>query len=133
MYNFCGKWELIPELSFYEIGEAPTSCQYEIQLIDENVKIQLTWQKSGESQTLSFGGKIDAVTRDIDSPPGAKVSFAVVAGNALESRLYIDGREVAYSKRVASDDGLLLAVLQINRGENGGMQRISQVYRRIPT
>lgn len=132
MHKCNGRWEFIPELSFYEQGEPPQSCLYEITVDGINVGLKLTWVKTdGEEIAIEFGGLADSIPQPVESPQGAEASYSTVSDDILESRMFIAGTEMAYAKRVVSSDGQLMSVLQVNTTPSGEKVRITQVYRRI--
>ncbi|KJY83980.1 hypothetical protein TW81_06550 [Vibrio galatheae] len=130
MHKCNGNWSLIPELSFYDQGEPPKSCLYQIALDELNADFKLSWvQNDGKEMVIEFGGVADSMPHAVDAPPGAEASYTVVSENILESRVFIAGKEVAYAKRVASEDGTLMSVLQVNTMSSGEKVQITQVYR----
>jgi len=132
MHKCNGKWEFIPELSFYEHGEPPQSCLYEISVDGFNVNFKLSWvQTNGEKIAIEFGGIADSIPKPVESPQGAEASYSTISDYILESRMFIVGTEMAYAKRVVSSDGKLMSVLQVNTTPSGEKVRITQVYRRI--
>lgn len=132
MHKCNGNWEFIPELSFYEQGEPPQSCLYEISVDDLNVSFKLSWvQADGERITIEYGGVADSIPRPVESHRGAEASYSKVSDDILESRMFIVGAEVAYARRVVSSDGDLMSVLQVNTSPSGDKVRITQVYRRV--
>ncbi|WP_428774374.1 hypothetical protein [Vibrio sp.] len=126
-----GMWHLIPELCFYESGEAPKSCVYNISIAEGYANFTLSWvQQDGMEFEIEFGGMADSIARDVDAPPGAQASYTIIDGQTLDSSMLIQGKEVAYARRRVSDDGQLMAVLQVNHSADGVQRRITQVYRR---
>ncbi len=131
MHKCHGNWELIPELSFYEQGEPPLSCKYVISVDGLEVAFDLSWvQVDGRAMNITFGGSADSVPRELESPEGVAASYTLVSDDVLESRMFVNGVETAYAKRVVSSDGQLMSVLQVNTDAQGDTLRITQVYRR---
>lgn len=132
MHKCNGKWELIPELSFYEEGEPPLRGEYEIRVEENRTHFRLRWkQRNGEEKQIEFGDVADGIARDVPNPPGAQASYTPVDDRTLDSSMFVDGIELAYARRVVSDCDSLMAVLQSNVTPSGERIRISQVYRRI--
>lgn len=132
MHKCNGKWELIPELSFYEEGEPPLRCEYEISVKENKAEFRLWWkQRDGEEKEMAFGDVADGIARDLSNPPGAQASYTLVDEQTLDSSMFVDGIELAYARRVVSDCDSLMAVLQSNVTPSGERIRITQVYRRI--
>lgn len=131
MHKCHGNWELIPELSFYEQGEPPLSCKYVISVDGLEVAFDLSWvQVDGQAMNIAFGGTADSIPRKVENPEGVEVSYTLVSDDVLESRMFVNGAEMAYAKRVVSPDGKLMSVLQVNTDAQGKKLRITQVYQR---
>ena len=134
MHKCNGAWELIPELSFYQEGEPPKKCVYEISVVSDNASFKLNWLQNDDQEiSMSFGGVADSLPRDIESPPGAQASYTIVDNSTLDSTMYMNGSEMAYARRVVSSDGSLMSVLQSNSTPDGQRIRITQVYKRVDT
>jgi hypothetical protein len=131
MRHYEGQWELIPELCFYEEGEPPASGLYEIRVTDGAVAIIVKWATaSGETPAIEYGGPIDGVRRVAAQKGATSVSYSEIDDFTLDSAAYLDDLEVAYARRRVSNDGRLLATLQVNRRADGFTSRTTQVYRR---
>lgn len=132
MHKCNGKWELIPELSFYEQGEPPLNGEYEIRVEENRTQFRLRWKPTnGEEMQIEFGGVADGIARDVATPPGAQASYTLIDERTLDSAMFVNGVELAYARRVVSDCNSLMAVLQSNVTASGERIRITQVYRRI--
>ncbi len=136
---FYGSWELVPELSLYDHGEAPAGGRYEIAPGDEGgveVSIRWTMEEGGTEHATTFGGPTDGkpvvLARAGESGPGPD-SFSItrVDERTLDSEALRKGATVAYARRVASIDGELLAVVQEGPRPDGSRFRNFQVYRRV--
>jgi len=132
MHKCNGKWELIPELSFYQQGEPPQRCLYEILVDGLNVEFKLSWlQVDSNEVAIEFSGIADSIPKSVTAPEGAQASYTIVSESILENRMFISGVEMAYAKRAVSNDGQLMSVLQINTTPSGENIRITQVYKRV--
>lgn len=136
---FLGTWELVPELSLYDFGPLPASCTYHIEARDPGVHVRMRWQLAPESPEshMEFGGPADGTRHDFqggDSAQAATVAFSLtrVDARTLDSRAFRGEEEIAYARRVASEDGELLAIVQEGNRPEGGRFRNFQVYRRRP-
>ena len=47
--------------------------------------------------------------------------------------MLMNGVELGYARRVSSEDGTLMSVLQVNTSPSGQKVRVTQVYKRINT
>ena len=130
MHAFAGRWELIPELSFYEQGEAPETGIYRIDVDGETVSFTIEWTVDGQDLSIAFGGPMDGELHPAPAPEGAEVSYTRVDASVLESTLVVGGTRLAFARRQVSGDGILMAVLQENTDPDGSKVRITQVYRR---
>ncbi len=135
-----GQWQLIPELSFYQEGEPPLCALYEISVIGNEATFKLSWkQHDGKENSLEFGGIADSAARELGSQkdasaqatPRASASYTIVDDQTLDSAVFVDDVEVAYARRVVSNDNGLMSVLQSNATADGSRIRITQVYRRV--
>ncbi len=127
MHKCHGKWQLIPELSFYQQGEAPQSCEYHIEINNGEANFVLSWVAAdGQASSIEIGGAADDKPRDVPFPEGAQASYTMLGDAVLESRMFIGGKELAYAKRVVSDDGQLMSVLQVNMTPSGEQVRITK-------
>ena len=132
--RYLGAWDLVPELSLYELGEPPASGHYTIELRDDGaLMLRVKWQQApGDSpRETAFGGRADGSPQHL---PGVSNSFSLTRVDAytLDSAALSDGRVVAYARRVASRDGALLSVVQEQVAPDGKRTRNFQVYRRAP-
>lgn len=131
---FTGTWQLVPELCHYQDGTPPLAATYAIALKDGIASFTLGWTDShGKSHQISYGGPADASVIPFRGGHVNEMSFNRVDDHILESSSYSDGREVAYSRRLASADGTLLSVMLVNRHDGDIATRNFQVYRRITT
>lgn len=134
---YLGTWELVPELSLYDFGPLPASCTYHIEARDPGVHVRMQWQlaREGPESHMEFGGPADGTRRDFlgaDGAPSVAFSLTRVDARTLDSRAFRGDEEIAYARRVASEDGELLAIVQEGHRPDGGRFRNFQVYRRGP-
>lgn len=125
-----GRWVLVPELSFYQEGEIPQAGRYDIDVLEKDISFSVHWVVNEEEHSLEFTGPLDGQLHSSEVLPEAYMSYTHVDDQTLESSLVVNDIEVAFARRQVSNDGDLLAVLQVNRKANGSIVRISQVYRR---
>lgn len=135
---YLGTWELVPELSLYELGPVPASGTYEITRAGEGVQVRIRWtmQAGGPEQSTAFGGPADGVPQALPAAAaqgGGPDAFSLtrVDGRTLDSAALRGGAVVAYARRVASVDGGLLATVQEGSRPDGSRFRNFQVYRRV--
>jgi hypothetical protein len=134
---YLGTWELVPELSLYDFGPLPASCTYVIEGTPEGVSIDMRWTMTpgGPSSDMRFAGPIDGSRRSFASDSGSAdppvfFSLTRVDARTLDSRAFRNDVEIAYARRVASEGGDLLAIVQEGQRPDGGRFRNFQVYRR---
>lgn len=131
-HTYSATWELIPELSFYQEGEAPQSGLYEISVHDNVASFSIKWTTiDGEEKSIDFAGPLDGKQHDVEQSPGVKASYIRVNSQTLDSKMYMNDIELAYARRLVSNDGTLMAVLQTGIRPDGSSYRNTQVYRKI--
>ncbi len=129
-YGYVGTWILVPELCIYEEGNPPLSGVYRIAQIDDVVQISIDWQaQDGSKHQIQFQAP-DSGVRQPGKSGAPDLSITRVSPLILDSRAYVGDDEVAYAHRRASDDGRLLATVQVGRRPDGTSFRNFQVYRR---
>ena len=130
--RYLGRWELVPELSLYESGDAPRQGNYVLEASGEGVAVEIDWiDGQGESGSARYSGPIDGSEIPIEGPGSPKLTMTHVDEGTLDSAVYVDGQQVAWAQRRASANGQLLAVVQTGREPEGQPFRNFQVYRRI--
>ena len=136
---YLGTWELIPELSLYDFGPLPASCTYHVEARDTGVHVHMQWklERDGPESATEFGAPADGTRHDFPAAasgaaPPVAFSLARVDERTLDSRAFLGDEEIAYARRVASEDGELLAIVQEGLRPEGGRFRNFQVYRRRP-
>lgn len=123
---------MIPELSHYQVGEAPLQGTYLIEEIDGTVQFTVGWTGAdGQNQSIGFGAP--ATGEQVTSDFAGVDTFSVLHedDNTLLSDAVIAGVVVSKAVRRVSTDGSLMSVLQENADGQGGWIRIVQVYKRI--
>ncbi len=129
---FSGHWKLIPELCQYQEGAPPASCIYKIAHNGDTADFALSWSdKDGKIHNVSYGGPTDGSVIPFKGGHVNEMSFSRVDANTLDSSAYSQGREVSYSRRKASPDGLLLSVQLVQRRNGNASTRNFQVFRRL--
>lgn len=129
--RFLGRWLLVPELSLYEYGPVPASGECTIardgRLLAISSSLALA---NGASVNESFSGREDGSWQPHDGPGAEAYTVNRIDANTLDSAAFRAGASIGYSRRVASDDGMLLVVVQDGARDNGDKFRNFQVYRR---
>ncbi|HKE97008.1 MAG TPA: hypothetical protein VKB34_22055 [Povalibacter sp.] len=131
-------WELIPELSLYQAGDAPASGRYEIAEAAGRIEFRVQWtDSSGAAFAMSFGGPADGSAQSLPTRPGSPatapdtMTIARIDRQTLDSEAFAKGQRVAYARRKVSHDGSLLSVVQEAALPDGRSVRNFQVYRRV--
>ena len=139
---YIGTWTLVPELCIYEEGQPPLSGTYRISQSEGEVSISIDWEASdGSAHHIEFGAPSDGTRQPLSTPEVASVdapgishlSITRVSPLILDSSAYAGADEVAYARRLASQDGLLLSTVQVGRRADGTSFRNFQVYRKAKT
>lgn len=129
--GYLGAWILVPELCFYEEGTPPASGIYRISQHEDVVRVAVDWEAiDGSKHHVEFQAPDSGVKQSSSAPGTSHFSITRVSPLVLDSRAYVDDVEVAYARRHASHDGLLLTTVQVGRRPNGTSFRNFQVYRR---
>jgi hypothetical protein len=136
---FLGSWELVPELSLYEVGPTPASGRYEIAAVGaDELELSIGWtlEAGGPEHSTTFGGPPDGravpLAGAAEAGPGPDAfTLTRVDRRTLDSAALRAGTVVAFARRVASHDGRLLAVVQEGQRPDGTRFRNFQVYRRL--
>ena len=129
--TYLGTWILVPELCIYEEGIPPVSGIYRISQLEGDVRISIDWEaQDGSKHQIEFQAPDSGLKQPSNNPGTSHFSITRVSPLILDSRAYAGEEEVAYARRCASDDGLLLATVQAGRRANGTSFRNFQVYRR---
>ncbi len=139
---YIGTWTLVPELCIYEEGQPPLSGTYRTSQSEGEVSISIDWEASdGSTHHIEFGAPNDGTRQPLSTPGVASVdapgishlSITRVSPLILDSSAYAGADEVAYARRLASQDGLLLSTVQVGRRADGTSFRNFQVYRKAKT
>ena len=128
---YLGTWILVPELCLYEEGSPPASGIYRISQVNAEVRVSIAWEaQDGSKHHIEFQAPGNGAKQPLSVPGPSHLSITRVTPYILDSSAYSDGEEVAYARRRASEDGLLLSTVQVGRRPNGTSFRNFQVYRR---
>ena len=128
--KYLGEWQLIPELSIYQLNEPPVSGRYCIRLEGEVIAFDIYWSdRAGQTFELHFGGPLDGERHEDDSPGVSHVMYRHVDSLILDSVAYNGDAVVLNARRIAAQDGALLAVAQTFPA--AGELTNFQVYRRL--
>lgn len=131
--GYLGVWKLIPELSVYQAGEPLVSSYYIISMIDDFVDLDVSWSTSEnpQPQFASYAGPCDGTRLKIDAAGIEYMAFDCISPSVLDSSGYTGDARVMYTRRVVSDDGQLLSVMQEAQGLDGAVVRNFQVFSRV--
>ncbi len=128
---FLGRWRLVPELCLYEHGPVPAGGEYLIQRVDRLIRLSVTWAMTdGSTVSESYAGREDGSWQPHDGPGSEAYTINRIDRNTLDSAAFRAGATIGYARRVASDDGALLMVVQDGARDNGDKFRNFQLYRR---
>lgn len=136
---FEGRWELIPELSLYEVGKPPATGLYCITVHDDIASFEISWTMKENDQVhkAEFSGKMDGSCNPLVLPPDAPESIpdgmtiTQIDEWTLDSEALRGGIRRAYARRSVSHDGMLLAVMQESLPAQGEKTRNFQIYKRV--
>jgi len=131
--GYLGVWKLIPELSVYQVGEPPVSSYYIISMFDDFVDLDVSWSTAEDTQPqfASYAGPCDGTRLKIDVAGIEYIAFDCISPSVLVSSGYTGDARVMYTRRVVSDDGQLLSVMQEAQGPDGTVVRNFQVFERV--
>ncbi len=128
--SYLGTWILVPELCLYEEGNPPICGVYRISQLEDDVRISIDWKaQDGSKHQIEFQGPDSGVRRPSSTPGVSYFSITRVSPFILDSHAYVGEEQVAYARRRVSEDGLLLATVQVGRRPNGTTFHNFQVYR----
>ncbi|HET8772087.1 MAG TPA: hypothetical protein VFM71_13975 [Gemmatimonadaceae bacterium] len=133
--SYVGEWALIPELSLYTSGVPPISGHYNIARVGEDqLALEVVWRMPGDTADKStrFGGRADGSRVALPASEHGPDAYSLthVDERTLDSAAYRGTVRLAYARRIASDDGMLLAVVQEALAPDGTPVRNFQLYRR---
>ena len=128
--NVFGKWELIPELCQYQVGNIPDQATYEIVKRGEDIVFTVEWSADGQDLGVTFSAPADGSIEPSDNDMPAH-RIIPINDNQLDGEALVEDHRVAYASRKVSADGQLLSVLQVNGVGSEHEHRIFQVYRRL--
>lgn len=133
--RYLGEWTLIPELSLYVSGVPPIAGRYTIALVGDNhLALEVVWRMPDDTTDKStrFGGIADGSRVALPASEVGPDAYSLthVDESILDSAAYRGTTRLAYARRVVSDDGTLLAVVQETIAPDGTPVRNFQTYRR---
>ncbi len=130
--RFLGIWQLVPELCLYEFGPLPTSGEYRIARQGKVLELSVAWTMAdGVPRSMSYTAPDDGSWQPYEGPGAEAVTLSRIDECTLDSAAFRAGRSIGYARRVASQDGGLLVVVQDGAKDDGEKFRNFQVYRRI--
>ncbi len=128
--KYLGDWELIPELSHYQVNDPPIAGSYSIRHIEDRVEFSIWWTDASNSPfEIHFEGPLDNEKHASDAPGVTHVKYSPINEMTLDSTAYRDDEVLLYARRIASRDGRLLTVSQTMPTQEGQGTNF-QVYRR---
>ncbi|HEX8697171.1 MAG TPA: hypothetical protein VF746_32425 [Longimicrobium sp.] len=118
---FVGTWRLRPEASRYEHGQPPREAVYRIEREGEWLLFAARWTGAdGRRLEMSFAGVADGEPHPYDDPEVADtLTVRLADARTLDTIAAKDGREVAFGRRVLSEDGRVLTVTQSGTRPDG--------------
>ncbi len=131
--NFCGEWDLIPELSLYDQGHGPMASQHSISVKDDVVSIAIiTTQADQQCFTVKFGGHMDGSLQEVNGKGITHTNFTKINDNGLENCGFCADVKQLHTTRQVSADGQLMS---LNRRvyNDGNVDSHFQVFRRAAT
>jgi hypothetical protein len=137
--RFLGRWQLVPELSQYELGEPPQSGIYAVESSGGVLSVDIIWvDGKGQAGQTSYGGPMDGSLIELEaaasgSEADTHLTLTRIDGATLDSAVLLEGEVVAWARRIASADGELLSVVQAGSDPEGRPFRNFQVYRHLPS
>ena len=131
-FRYEGSWELLPELSIYQEGEAPRAGIYRITRDGVTASFHIEWESAdGKRGEVRFAGRCDGRREKIPNPPGAEACYLHVDDSTFDSSVFIADVRVAYARRRVAADGSLMSIVQESRRPDGTTFRNFQVYKRL--
>lgn len=128
--KYLGTWRLVPELCIYQSGNSPIEGEYIISRNSVEVSFRIIWKdRDGKSHELQFKGFLDGMKHPIQMPGVTDMSCERIDERTLDTTAFNCEHTVMYARRVASNDGAVLAVNQVLYGPEGPSSNF-QVYRR---
>ncbi|MEO8031355.1 MAG: hypothetical protein ABI765_10925 [Gemmatimonadota bacterium] len=128
---FLGRWRLVPELCLYEYGPVPAGGEYLIERTERTVRLSVTWTMTdGTTMSENYAGREDGSWQPHDGPGAEAYTINRIDRHTLDSAAFRAGATIGYARRVASNDGTLLVVVQDGARDNGDKFRNFQLYRR---
>lgn len=130
--KFLGTWELIPEMSQYELGQPPRSGIYKVSASGSGYAIEVDWTTpEGALAHLAYHAiPDDQVYPQADNAFADATSMTHVGERRLDSSAFKAGRLTLHVSRILSENGLTMHVCQTNHTPDGAELRNRSVYRK---
>lgn len=119
---FLGSWELVPDLSRYEVGSPPKSATYHLEAEGDGIRFTIDWVGADDKpQHLVFTLRFED-TGDF--------GMSLVDARTLDTVVRRDGQVTAHARRVLDEEGRTLTVTQSGHSPDGRAFTNLSVYRR---
>jgi hypothetical protein len=130
---FIGVWLLQPEQSHYTFGQAPQSGRYIIESTDHGYLVTMEWvDPDGQDTRIQYEAVPDGKEYPDASGMADSVSMTRVDAQTLDSEARSGGQAISHARRILSDDGQEMTVIQSNITPSGKALSNRAVYRRQP-
>jgi hypothetical protein len=131
---FVGTWILDSAQSLYEFGTPPQSGIYRIEPNQTGYLVTMEWvDAEGKDFRQMYTGVPDGGEYpygDVSASPS--MSMTRVDERTLDSSAFKDGKRIAYGRRVLSEDGKDMTVVQSGTSPEGIEFNNFTVYRKQP-
>lgn len=129
---FIGTWELDPAQSDYQLGTPPQTGLYRIAPGADGTgyMISMTWTDAqGRESYAAYTAMPDGVQYAYENTEVADfISMTRLDERTLDSAIYKDGKRIAYSVRVLSEDGQTMMISQTGFAPDGSPFDNRSVY-----
>ena len=111
---FVGSWKLDPTQSRYEFGTPPQSGSYRIEPNDTGYLVTMDWvDAAGKDFHQTYTAVPDGIEYHYaNSPAVDAMSMTRVDDRTLNSEAFKSGKRIAYGRRVLSEDGQTMTIVQ---------------------
>ena len=130
---FIGKW-LLREAD-YESGQPPREAAYKISHDHSGYCVEMDWlTDEGEHMRAEYFAVPDGSQYPVDNPAAEDntMSMVRVDEKTLDSTVKQNGDVVAYARRVLSEDGNTMTIIQSGPTSDGATFNNVSVYVRVP-